>query len=82
MNAIPLKQLVYTQIEVIKLLKFRLNEISKIRDYFNSEIQGRKRLSKKLNKYIGAFDYFDKTLGGIFVTSFVSVVESNNKCNF
>ena len=66
---------------MIKLLKFRLNEISKIRD-FNSEIQGRKRLSKKLNKYIGAFDYFDKTLGGIFVTSFVSVVESNNKCNF
>ena len=67
---------------MIKLLKFRLNEISKIRDYFNSEIQERKRLSKKLNKYIGAFDYFDKTLGGISVTSFVSVIESNSKCNF
>ena len=67
---------------MIKLLKFRLNEISKIRDYFNSEIQGRKRLSKKLNKYIGAFDYFDKTLGGISVTSFVSVIESNSKRNF
>ena len=67
---------------MIKLLKFRLNEIGKIRDYFNSEIQERKRLSKKLNKYIGAFDYFDKTLGGISVTSFVSVIESNSKCNF
>ena len=63
-------------------MKFRLNEIGKIRDYFNSEIQERKRLSKKLNKYIGAFDYFDKTLGGISVTSFVSVIESNSKCNF
>ena len=67
---------------MIKLLKFRLNEIGKIRDYFNSEIQERKRLSKKLNKYIGAFDYFDKTLGGISVTSFVSVIESNSKRNF
>ena len=34
--------------------KFRLNEISKIMDYFNSE---RKTISKKLSKYIAAFDY-------------------------
>ena len=67
---------------MIKLLKFRLNEISKIRDYFNSEIQERKRLNKKLNKHIGAFDYFSKTLAGISVTSFVTIIESNSKCNF
>ena len=28
--------------------KFRLNEINKIKDYFNSEIQERKRMSKNL----------------------------------
>ena len=42
--------------------KFRLNEINKIKDYFNSEIQERKVMSKKLRKYIATFDYFDKTL--------------------
>ena len=41
-------------------IKFRLNEINKIRDYFNSEIQERKTMSNKLRKYIAAFDYFDK----------------------
>ena len=61
--------------------KFRLNEINKIKDYFNAEIQERKIISKKLSKYIAAFDYFDKTLvvlsatsGGISVISFVSVI--------
>ena len=42
--------------------KFRLNEINKIKDYFNSEIQERKTIRKKLSKYIAAFDYIDKTL--------------------
>ena len=37
--------------------KFRLNEINKIKHYFNSEIQDRKTISKKLSKYIAAFDY-------------------------
>ena len=40
---------------------FRLNEINKIKDYFNSEIQEKKLMSKKLSKYISAFDYIDKT---------------------
>ena len=39
--------------------KFRLNQINKIKDYFNSEIQERKIMSKKLSKYIAAFDYID-----------------------
>ena len=30
--------------------KFRLNEINKIKDYFNSEIQERKAMSKRLSK--------------------------------
>ena len=32
--------------------KFRLGEIKKIEDYFNSEINQRKLSSKKLSKYI------------------------------
>ena len=40
--------------------KFRLNEINRIKDYFYSEIQERKTISKKLSKSIAAFDYADK----------------------
>ena len=35
--------------------KFMLNEINKIKNYFNSEIQERKTMSRKLSKYIAAF---------------------------
>ena len=61
--------------------KIGLNEINKSKDYFNSEIQKRKIMSKNLSKYIAAFDYFDKTLialsdtsGGVSIISFVSVI--------
>ena len=36
--------------------KFRLNEISKIKNYFNLEINQRKFCGKKLIKYVTAFD--------------------------
>ena len=48
--------------------KFRLNEINKIKDYVNSEIRERKAISKKLSKYIAAFDYTDKIV--IFLSAF------------
>ena len=71
LNAIPLSD----------QTKFKLNEIKKIKDYFNFEIQERKTMSKKLSKYIAAFGYIDKTLiflsaasGGISIISFTSVV--------
>ena len=61
--------------------KFRLNETNKIKGYFNSEIQERKIMSKKLSKYIASFEYFDKNLivlsatnGGISIISFVNVI--------
>ena len=61
--------------------KFRLNETNKIRDCFNTEIQERKTMSKKLSKYIAAFDYIDKTVivlsatnGGIGIISFTSAI--------
>ena len=43
---------------------YRLNQIDKIKDYFNNEINERKYMIKKLNKYIVSFDYLDK----IFIT--------------
>ena len=39
---------------------YRLNERNKIKDYFNNEINERKDVIKKLNKYIVSFDYLDK----------------------
>ena len=61
--------------------KYRLDEISKIRDYLNNEIKERKDIIKKLNKYFVSFDYLDKTfitLSASFVTlsiaSYASVV--------
>ena len=40
--------------------KYRLDEINKIRDYFDNEIKKRKDIIKKLNKYLVSFDYLDK----------------------
>ena len=42
------------------LTKFRLDEINKVREYFNSEINERKEVIKKLSKYIVVFNYADK----------------------
>ena len=42
--------------------KVRLDEIEKIENYFNSEINQRKWCSKKLSKYVTTFDYIDKIL--------------------
>ena len=69
------------QIPLSDQTKFKLNEINKIKDSFNSEIQERKTMSKKLSKYIAAFDYIGKILivlsttsGGISIISFASVI--------
>ena len=56
-------------IELTDVNKYRLDEINKIRDYFNNEIKERKDIIKKLNKYLVSFDYLDKifiTLSGLF----------------
>ena len=55
--------------DISALDSFRLNEINKIRNYFNSEIEERKIMSKNLSKYIAAFDYTDKTLIVLSATS-------------
>ena len=47
-------------LELTDVNKYRLDEINKTRDYFNNEINERKDIIKKLNKYIVGFDYLDK----------------------
>ena len=47
-------------IELADINNYRLNEISKAKDYFNIEINERKDIIKKLDKYIVSFDYLDK----------------------
>ena len=61
--------------------KFRLNEITKIENYFIEEINQKKLCIKKLGKYVAAFGCIEKLLitlsatnGGVFIISFTSVV--------
>ena len=57
-----------SNLELENLTKFRSDEISKIKDHFNAEINERKDIVKKINKYIVAFGYADK----LFITVSVS----------
>ena len=61
--------------------KYRLDEINKIRDYFNNKIKEGKDMIKKLNKYLVSFDYLDKifitlsaSFGTLNLASYASVV--------
>ena len=49
--------------------KYRLNEITEIENYFIEEISQRKTCSKKISKYVAAFDYIDKVLIVLSATS-------------
>ena len=42
--------------ELKDLTKYRLDEVNKIKDYFNAEVKDRKDIVKKNSKYIVAFD--------------------------
>ena len=68
-------------IELTNVNKYRLDEINKIRDYFNNEIKQRKDIIKILNKYFVSFDYLDKifiafsaSIGTLSIASYASVV--------
>ena len=61
--------------------QLRLKKIDEIKEYFVLEIKERKLMSKRLSKYIASFDYFDKSLivlsvttGSISIASFATVV--------
>ena len=67
--------------ELKDLTKYRLDEINKIKDYFNAEIKERKDIIKKISKYIVAFDYADKlfitlsaSFGNLSIASHATVV--------
>ena len=47
-------------LELADINNYRLNGINKIKDYFNNEINERKDIIKKLNKYIVSFDYLNQ----------------------
>ena len=71
----------YVDISNLNNQQFRLNKISEIEDYFISEIKERELMSKKLSKYIWFFDYFDKSLivlsvtsGGVSIASFAAII--------
>ena len=60
--------------------KFQLSAIIGIEIYFYQEINQRKLCSKKLNKYVTAFDYIDTILivlrttsSGVSIVSFTSI---------
>ena len=68
-------------IELTNVNRYRLDEINKIRNYFNNEIKERKDIIKKLNKYLVSFDYLEKiftalsaSFGTLSIASYASVV--------
>ena len=56
--------------------QFRLNKINEIKDYFIAEIRERELMSKNLSKYIASFDYFDKSLTVLSVTTGIISIAS------
>ena len=67
--------------ELKDLTKYRLDEINKIKKYFNAEIKERKDIIRKISKYIVAFDYADKvfitlsaSFGTLSIASYATVV--------
>ena len=60
--------------------QFKLDKIIEIKDYLVAEIKERELTSKRLSKYIASFEYFDKSLivlsvttGSISIASFATV---------
>ena len=68
-------------LELTDVNKYSLDEINKIRKYFENEIKERKDIIKKLNKYLVSFDYLDKifitlsaSFGTLSIASHVTIV--------
>ena len=70
-----------SHLELEDINKYKLNEINKTIDYFNNEINERKDIIRKLNKYLFSFDYLDKifitlsaSFGTLSIASYAAVV--------
>ena len=62
-------------------MQFRFNEITEIKSYFLPQIRERETMSKRLVKYLVAFNYVDETLlllsgtnGGVSIALFATVI--------
>ena len=58
-------------LKIDKALKFKFNEIYKMKTYFIKEIRERELLSKTLNKYIAVFDYVVQNLLVLLAASII-----------
>ena len=58
---------------------YRLNELIKIKDYFNEEIQYQQFLTNKLSKYLTIFDYSNKILTVVLTVFSETNIFSNIK---
>ena len=68
-------------LELNEITKFRLDEINKIKDFFNNEINERKQQINKISKYVATFNYADKvfivlpaSFGSLSIASHATVV--------
>ena len=66
-----------SNLELTDINNYRLNEINKTRDYFNNEINERKDIIKKLNKYIVIYKIFialSTSFSTLSIASYATVV--------
>ena len=81
MNNISVADTSALHLELTDVNKYRLDEINKIKEYFDNEIKERKDIINKLNKYLVSFDYLDKifinlsaSFGTLSIASYAAVV--------
>ena len=81
MNNVSVADTSALHLELTDVNKYRLDEINKIKEYFDNEIKERKDIIKKLNRYLVSFDYLDKifitlsaSFGTLSIASYTAVV--------
>ena len=81
MNNISVADTSTLHLELTDVNKYRLDEINKIKEYFDDEIKERIDIIKKLNRYLVSFDYLDKifitlsaSFGTLSIASYTAVV--------
>ena len=81
MNNISVADTSALHLELTDVNMYRLDEISKVKEYFDNEIKERKDIIKKSNKYLVSFGYLDKifiilsaSFGTLSIASHAAVV--------
>ena len=80
-NSIECNSIQCNEVSNLNSQQFRPTKINEVKDNFIAEIKERELMSKRVNKYIVSFDYFDKSLialsaasGSISTASFATVI--------